>query len=69
MAKPCNCGSGLDRYDLVDGAGIFCAFVCDRCEDEKRKKFNPAIFNSKRYASSGEEADLWADDYDNETEN
>lgn len=59
MEKPCNCGSGLPRYDLVDAAGNFCAFVCGICEDEKRARFNPRIFQKgSRYALSGEEEDL-----------
>lgn len=59
MSKPCNCGSGLPRYDLVDAAGIFCAFACDACEDEKRAKFDPRIFDSRStYALTGEEDDL-----------
>ena len=45
MAKPCNCGSGQDRYELVDAAGIFCTFVCTKCEDRKKKAFDPRIFD------------------------
>lgn len=57
-AKKCPCGSGHDRHELVDSAGIFCAFVCDECEVEKRSRFNPAIFSgNSTYASTGEE---WA---------
>lgn len=62
MSRPCPCGSGEPRHDLLDAAGIFCTFVCDRCEDEKRKKFNPAIFESRSpYAVTGAEEDLWID--------
>ena len=45
MTKPCSCGSGQERRELIDAAGLFCTFVCDRCEQEKRSKFNPRIFN------------------------
>ena len=42
--KECTCGSGLPRRELIDAAGIFCAFVCDKCEKHKRMIFNPRIF-------------------------
>jgi hypothetical protein len=43
--KLCPCGSGHARRDLVDRQGIFCTFVCDKCERQKRNSFNPAIFD------------------------
>jgi hypothetical protein len=64
MARPCSCGSNLDRYELVDAAGIFCTYVCDKCEDEKKKQFNPSIFEQgSPYARSGDEEDIFADRY------
>jgi hypothetical protein len=42
--KACPCGSCLPRRELIDAAGIFCTFVCDKCEGEERKQFNPRIF-------------------------
>jgi hypothetical protein len=45
MIKLCPCGSGHLRRDLTDRNGIFCTFVCDRCETAKRASFNPAIFD------------------------
>ena len=42
--KPCPCGSGEPRRDLVDLHGIFCAFVCDACEAAKKAEFRPEIF-------------------------
>lgn len=64
MTRTCTCGSGLEGRELVDAAGIFCAFVCDQCEAEKRGKFNPRIFDGgTRYAATGEEEDIFADDY------
>ena len=57
--RTCPCGSGLPRRDLLDAAGIFCTFVCDRCEARKRAQFNPAIFDpTTAYAATGEEEDL-----------
>jgi len=66
MAKECNCFSGKPRRELVDAAGIFCCFVCDDCEKEKRARYNPSIFDgSSVYASTGEEADIgfYGEDY------
>ena len=61
--KPCMCGSGLARYELVDAAGTFCTYVCERCEAGARANYNPAIFESgSAYAVSGEEEDIgWGD--------
>lgn len=60
--KPCPCGSGLYREQLVDAAGIFCCFVCEECEPAKRARYNPAIFaGNAAYASSGDEAALEID--------
>jgi len=57
--KPCRCGSGHNRFELRDAAGIFCTFVCDACEDKVKRTYNPAIFESRSaYAHTGEEADI-----------
>lgn len=40
----CMCGSGRPRYELVDAAGIFCGYVCEKCEAKKRAKYDPRIF-------------------------
>lgn len=57
--KLCRCGSGLVRRELVDAAGIFCDFVCDRCEQRIRSHYNPNIFKpDSPYAITGEEADI-----------
>lgn len=56
----CPCGSGKERYELHDAAGIFCCFVCEACEPKKRASYNPAIFEPHTaYAVSGEEEDLY----------
>jgi hypothetical protein len=68
-SKPCNCGSGHERYELTDAAGIFCTYVCEDCEEEKRSHYSPAIFDTAApYAVTGEEEDigrdwLWGRDY------
>lgn len=57
--KLCACGSGQERYALNDAAGIFCCYVCSSCEEERRKKYNPSIFDpSSHYAVTGEEEDI-----------
>lgn len=61
MSKPCNCGSGKPRYELVDAAGIFCTFVCEKCEAEKRKKYNPKIFSD--WYDADEPEPYWPSDY------
>jgi len=45
----CFCGSGLERRPLYDARGIFCTNVCDKCEDEKRARFRPEIFEDRNY--------------------
>ena len=44
--KLCNCESGLERYELTDSYGIFCTYVCNKCENQKKSKFRPDIFTS-----------------------
>jgi hypothetical protein len=56
MNKPCPCGSGFRRRELVDAKGYFCTFYCDKCEKEKRAKFRPEIFtDSNYYTEPGED--------------
>lgn len=45
----CHCGSGLQKRELLDARGIFCAYVCDVCESEKRKGYRPEIFTNANY--------------------
>lgn len=47
--RPCPCGSGHPRYDLTDARGIFCAYVCDVCEDEKSSHYRKDIFTDANY--------------------
>jgi hypothetical protein len=62
MSK-CDCGSNEERYGLLDAAGIFCCYVCRKCEPDVRKRYNPSIFRKgSRYAQSGEEEDLYFDE-------
>jgi hypothetical protein len=43
--RPCPCGSGLPKYELKDGHGIFLTFACEKCEPEKMKGFRPDIMS------------------------
>jgi hypothetical protein len=40
----CTCGSNKRFRNLYDGYGIYLCKVCDDCEDEKRSKYRPDIF-------------------------
>lgn len=57
----CRCGSGKDRYELVDAAGIFCCYVCADCEEQERKRYNPKVFTDWYDADQPEPH--WPDDY------
>jgi len=59
--KPCPCGSGELRYPLKDGAGLFLTYVCDRCEESARKRYNPDIWNNPHYCATGDEEALEID--------
>ena len=39
------------RRALHDARGIFCAYVCDKCEAEKRREFRADIFDDPAYAA------------------
>jgi len=47
--KTCACGSGEEKYELLDARGIFCSFVCSKCEEKTKKKFRPEIFEDSQY--------------------
>ena len=49
MTKLCHCRSGKPRRELIDARGIFCTFVCDDCEKEKRRRFRADIFTDPNY--------------------
>jgi hypothetical protein len=49
MSKLCSCGSGEVRRELRDARGIFCTYVCDRCERQQRAKYRPDIFTDANY--------------------
>tara|TARA_R110000803_G_scaffold210841_2_gene284392 strand:- start:27663 stop:28031 length:369 start_codon:yes stop_codon:yes gene_type:complete len=45
----CRCGSGNHKFALHDARGIFCDYVCDSCENEKRSKYRLEIFTDGNY--------------------
>ena len=47
--RTCHCGSGEPRRELRNAVNIFCAFVCDACDAEKRAAFDPCIFTANPY--------------------
>lgn len=51
--NPCSDGHAGARWPLSDARGIFCAYVCDRCEDWRRSQYRPDIFEDSNY---------WADE-------
>lgn len=48
LERPCQCGSGLERHALNDARGLFCGYVCDKCEDEVKAQYRPEIFKRLR---------------------
>lgn len=50
----CRCGSGKERFPLHDAQGIFCAYICDDCEETVRSKYRPEIFSGYTQADVDE---------------
>ena len=48
----CNCGSGEYREEVCDARGIFVAYVCDQCRDERLAGFRSEIFVDPHYEAS-----------------
>ncbi len=55
-AEPHVCPRG-SRWALNDARGIFCCYVCDDCEDEKRSRYRLEVLEDPNY-----EADESIDD-------
>lgn len=45
----CYCGSGKFHRPAYDARGIFLTFVCDKCEQEKLKEFDPDVLVNPNY--------------------
>lgn len=48
----CPCGSGEKKYALNDARGIFCCYVCSKCEEEKRSHYRTDIFEDACYEAN-----------------
>jgi len=48
-APKCTCGSNKERYPLEDARGIFCAYVCEDCEEEVKGRYRPEVFEDSHY--------------------
>jgi len=49
ISRPCDCGSEEPRYPLYDARGIFCTYVCDKCEKKVKSRYRPEIFEDGNY--------------------
>jgi hypothetical protein len=38
-----------EREALYDARGIFCCYVCPKCEREKKRRYRPEIFTDPNY--------------------
>ena len=52
--RQCRCGSGKERFELVDIQGIFCTYVCDDCEKAEKAKYRPEMFTGYSQADVDE---------------
>jgi len=50
----CNCGSGLDRKEVLDARGIFVSYVCQNCYSEILDGYRYDIFVDSNYATDEE---------------
>ena len=48
-------------YPLEDAQGIFCAYVCERCEPKVRSKYRPEIFTG--YSQADVDEPIEPEDY------
>ena len=48
-ARPCPCGSGLDSCWQYDARGIELCRTCDKCHDEKMKRYRPEVLSDSNY--------------------
>ena len=46
----CRCGSEEQKYELTDCHGIFLTYVCSKCEQKEREKYNPWVFDGYNQA-------------------
>lgn len=61
--RPCRCGSGLKREEVLDARGIFVAYVCPQCRAGRLRSFRPEIFEDPNYECDEDvepERESWA---------
>lgn len=49
MSRPCTCGSGKPRWAEYDARGIFLAYVCEDCRDDKLAGYRPDVLSDPNY--------------------
>jgi len=49
MPRECSCGSGQTPWAVNDARGIFIAYVCDQCEDDRLKGYRDDVLNDPHY--------------------
>lgn len=47
--EKCSCGSGEEPWELKDARGIFCSYICVKCEAKIHKGFRQEIFSNSQY--------------------
>ena len=49
----CSCGSGLEKYMLIDADNDFCFLACKECEEKAKSKYRLSILNDPQYFPNG----------------
>ena len=47
--EKCPCGSGESAESLLDARGIFCSYICTKCEATQQAKYRADIFVNSQY--------------------
>lgn len=50
--RPCPCGSGLESFWVNDARGIPLCRTCDKCHDEKMKRYRKDVLTDPNYEAS-----------------
>ena len=50
----CPCGSGELKEALHDARGIFCCYVCPKCEQTQRAKYRTDVLENSDYVANEE---------------
>lgn len=52
MKPYCPCQSGEYREEIYDARGIFVAFVCDKCRNDRLNGYRADIFTDSNYPAT-----------------